>query len=52
MDSNAIEVTRIVKAAEQLLADALATLPTNPSRAANQIQAAIGTLHSTKGFLL
>lgn len=53
MDAScAAQVSNIVKSAERLLADALTVLPTDPAKAAHQIQAAIGTLHSTKGFLL
>jgi ElaB/YqjD/DUF883 family membrane-anchored ribosome-binding protein len=50
--SNADEVLRILNAAENLLRDAANCADTDPARTRHQIQSAIGTMQSVRGFLL
>lgn len=46
------EVSRLLAAAERLLREARSTVMSNPASTFAHIDAAIETIHSTKGFLL
>ncbi|MGW4718318.1 hypothetical protein [Nocardia sp. NPDC004260] len=52
MIENAAEITRILNSAENLLRDAANCAATDPARTRHQIQSAIGTMQSVRGFLL
>ncbi|WP_282775826.1 hypothetical protein [Nocardia sp. CC201C] len=52
MQSNAIEIAKILTAAEGLMRAAITTAATDPERTAQTIQSAIGTMQSVRGFLL
>lgn len=52
MEANALEVARILTAAEALLQSAIKSADTDPVGTIRQIQSAIGTMQSVRGFLL
>ncbi|MBF6298273.1 hypothetical protein IU459_12045 [Nocardia amamiensis] len=50
--SSADEIARILNAAENLLRDAAKSAGTDPAHTRHQIESAIGTMQSVRGFLL
>lgn len=46
------EIAKILNSAEALLNSAMQTLLTDPAASQQQIQSAIGTMQSVRGFLL